>query len=378
MMGRWWVWGTLTLVFCWLPSEGTAQGPAPLSNADQALEQLGKEVADQSRPVEERLEVIQALAGWPTAKSRVALLALLQDPLPAVRGAAAQALGWPGNREAISALRERIAMPGEVAPVKAAVVRSLGTIGDPSVRALVVTATQDPDARVREAALWSVTLGPLVDPAERTTYLIQLAADRALDSIMRCDAIRALAEVKEDRIVDVLIRIIENEPRRTVELPAGQPTQAQVMALRFAQTTDVAAWAAGALGELEARRALPVLLRTAEDTDDFFLRQMSLRSLVAWNVVEAQPVFIRRLEDTLPNNRAAALLGLARLGDRTVIPTVLARLEDASPAVRAQAVATLTVLGDATVRPPLEALQQKEADPEVVRVLEAALSQLPR
>lgn len=378
MMGRWWVWGTLTLVFCWLPSEGTAQEPAPLSNADRALEELGQEVADQSRPVGERLEVIQALAGWTTAKSRMALLALLQDPLPAVRGAAAQALGWPGNREAISALRERIAMPDELAPVKAAAMRSLGTIGDPSVRALVVTATQDPDARVREAALWSVTLGPLVDQADRTTYLIQLAADRALDPITRCDAIRALAEVREDRIVDVLIRIIENEPRHTIALPAGQPTQTEVMTLRLGQARDVAAWAAGALGEHDARRALPVLLRTAEDKDDFFLRQMSLRSLVAWNVIEAQPVFIRRLEDTLPNNRAAALLGLARLGDRTVIPSVLARLEDTSPAVRAQAVATLTVLGDATVRPPLEALQQKESDPEVVRVLEAALSQLPR
>jgi HEAT repeat protein len=245
------------------------------------------------------------------------------------------------------------------------------------VRALVVAATQDPDAGVREAALWSVALGSLVDPADRTSYLIRLAEDRALDGQLRCEALRALAGVNEGGVIEALMRILEHEPRTTIALPAGPPTQQQIMMLRYAQARAPAAWAAAALGELGARRALPLLLRTAEDPNDFFLRLRSIQSLIAWDVAEALPIFVRRLEDPLPDNRVLALIGLAKRGDRTLIDPVLTRLSDQNSVVRAQAVATLAVLGDATVRPPLEALQQKESDSNVLSALEEALSRLP-
>ena len=377
MMGRLWVWGALALVLSSLPSEGKAAGPPPLSNVEPALEELGKQLTDQSQPVAERLAIIRALGVWATAQVRTPLLAALKNPLPELRAEAAQALSWPGNREAIAALRERVNMSGETSTVRAAAIRSLGSIGDPSVRVLVVAATQDPDAGVREAALWSVTLGSLVDPADRTSYLIRLAADRALEAQMRCDAIRVLAGVKEDGVVEALMQIVEHEPPITIALPTGPPSQQQVMALRYAQARDVTAWAAGALGELGARRALPLLLRTAEAPNDYFLRLMAIRSLIAWNAVEALPVFVRRLEDPLPENRISALVGLTRLGDRTVTGPVLARLSDQSPAVRANAVAALAVLGDSKVRPLLEALQQQESDSGVLGVLEEALSRLP-
>ena len=148
------------------------------------------------------------------------------------------------------------------------------------------------------------------------------------------------------------------------------------MALRYAQARDVAAWAAAGLGVLEVRAAVPLLLKTAEDTSDFFLRLMSIRSLITWNVPEAFPVFVRRLEDPLTDNRVLALMGIERLGDRKAVEPVLARITDESPAVRAQAIATLAALGDAKVRPSLEALQQTEPDPNVQGALEAALSRL--
>jgi HEAT repeat protein len=377
MMGRWWIWGTLALVLFWLSSEGRAAGPAPLSNVEPVVGELGKGLADQSRPVAERLEIIRAFGGWATAQVRGPLLAALKDPLPALRVAAARALGWPGNREAVAALRERVDSSGDTAAVRAAAVHSLGTIGDPLVRALVVAATQDPDAGVREAALWSVALGSLVDPADRTSYLIRLAEDRALDGQLRCEALRALAGVNEGGVIEALMRILEHEPRTTIALPAGPPTQQQIMMLRYAQARAPAAWAAAALGELGARRALPLLLRTAEDPNDFFLRLRSIQSLIAWDVAEALPIFVRRLEDPLPDNRVLALIGLAKRGDRTLIDPVLTRLSDQNSVVRAQAVATLAVLGDATVRPPLEALQQKESDSNVLSALEEALSRLP-
>jgi len=339
---------------------------------------MGKKLEDQSRPALERLQIIRAFEEWGTAQVRPPLVAVLKDPLPEIRAAAARALGWPGNDEAVPALRERVETPGEATAVKAAAVRSLGRIGDRSVRALVITTTRDPDASVREAALWSVALGSLVDPADRTFYLMRLAEDRAVEAQLRADAIRALASVKEAGVADGLARILESEPRLTIALPSGRLTTQQTMNLRYAQARDVAGWAARALGQLEARSALPLLLRTAEDPNDFFLRLMSVQSLIAWNVPEALPVLVRRLEDPLPDIRVLALTGVARLGDPKAVDPVLARFSDENPAVRARAVATLAVLGGPKVRPQLEALQQKESDPDVLGALESALSRQAR
>ena len=374
---RLWGCGAMALLLTCVAAQPTA-GAAPSSSAWPILDELGKKLEDPSRPAQERLEIILTFEEWAGAQVRPALVAVLKDPLPAIRAAAAQALGWRGNKEAVPALRERVETPGEAAAVRAAAVRSLGRIGDRSVRALVITATGEPDASVREAALWSVAFGSLVDPSDRTFYLMRLAEDRAVGAQSRVDAIRALASVKEDGVVGGLARILESEPRVTIALPSGTRNDQQVMALRYAQARDVAGWAAGALGQLEARSALPLLLKTAEDPNDFFLRLMSVRSLVAWNVPEAYPVLVRGLEDPLPDIRVVALTGLARLGDPKAVDPVLARLSDASPEVRSMAVPTLALLGGPKVRPQLEAMQQKESDPRVRGVLEAELSRLAR
>ena len=372
-----WTCGAMVLVLTCVAAQPTAEA-APLAPAWPVLEELGKTLEDQSRPTQERLEIILTFEEWAGAQARPPLVAVLKDPLPAIRAAAARALGWPGNDEAVPALRERVETPGEDAAVRAAAVHSLGRIGDRSVRALVIVATGAPDVSVREAALWSVALGSLVDPADRTLYLMRLAQDRAAEAQWRADAIRALASVKEEGVVDGLVRILESEPRRKIALPPGKPTDQQIMALRYAQARDVAGWAAGALGLLDARTSLPLLLRTAEDPNDFFLRLMSVRSLVAWKVPEAYPVLVRRLEDPFPDIRVLALTGLAWLGDPTAVDPVLARLSDANSEVRALAVPTLGHLGGPKVRPQLEAMQQKESDPRVLGALEAELSRLAR
>jgi HEAT repeat protein len=377
MIRRWWLGAALVLIAP-LSSNGQAVERPPLSNAEPALEQLAKELADQSLPLTQRLEIIRVFTGWTTGQVRAPLLAALKDPAPELRAGAARALGWSGHREAIPALRERAEMVGETADVRAAAVHALGIIGDPSARALLVTATKDPDPGVRQAALWGVSLGPLGEPADRTSYLIRIAEDPALDGLLRCDAIRALVNVKEDRVVESLIRILEREPRITIALPQGELNQPQIMELRRVQARDAAAWAAAALGELRAKSALPLLLKTAEDPTDFFLRQMSITSLIVLGGAEARPVFMRRLEDRLPENRVLALMGLTQLADRTAIGSVLAKLTDQDSLVRAQAVVALATLGDAKVRPALESLQRTEGDSNVLGALEEALSRLPR
>lgn len=148
------------------------------------------------------------------------------------------------------------------------------------------------------------------------------------------------------------------------------------MTIRYWQARDVRAWAARGLGELNARAATPLLLTTAEDGGDFFLRMISMEVLIAWDAPEAIPVLVRRLEDPSLEVRMTALLGLSRFRDPIAIEPVAARLTDGHPRVRAQAVTTLAILGDVGVRPRLERLRQTETDSAVQEALEEALARL--
>jgi HEAT repeat protein len=376
-MRRRWIGSVLTLLVSAL-AQGQAVESAPMSNIESALGEVGQALSDLNRPLAERQEMLKALEGWTTPAARDHLLAALKDPAPEIRAGAAAALGWPGNRDAVTVLRARFEATDEPASVRTAALGALGRIGDPSTRPLMLGMAQSPETGFREAALWSLTFGPLVDPADRTAQLMRLAEDRPLDAQLRCDAIRALAAVREDRVIDLLMRLLEQEPRRKIALPPGQPTQQQVMALRFVQARDVAAWAAGALGQLEGKQALPLLLKTAEEPEDFFLRLMSMQALIHWSAPEAVPVLMRRSTDPLPDNRVVALIGLMKLGDKTAVPSVLARLSDDNSSVRAQAVTTLAALGGPSVRPPLEELQRREPSQDVLSALDEALSRLPR
>jgi len=374
---RLWGGGAISLLLTCGTAQPTAVA-APPSPEWPIFAELAKKLEDQSRPAGERLEIILTFEEWAGAQVRSPLVAVLKDPVPAIRAAAARALGWPGNGEAVPALRERVETPGENGAVRAAAVRSLGGIGDRSVRSLVITATGAPDASVREAALWSVTFGSLVDPADRTVYLLRLAEDRAVDAQLRAEAIRVLARVREAGVVDAIVRILESEPRATITIQSDPTNQQETMVRRFAQARDVAAWAAGALGPLEATTALPLLSKTAEDPDDFFLRLMSVRSLAAWNLPEAYPALAKALADPHPEIRIMALTGVARLGDPKAVELVVARLADESSFVRASAVPTLGYLGGPQARPQLEALRETEMDPNVLRALDAELSRLAR
>ena len=150
------------------------------------------------------------------------------------------------------------------------------------------------------------------------------------------------------------------------------------MATRYRQARDVRAWAAMSLGALDARNALPLLLKSAADAGDFFLRLVSVQTLGSWRAPQAVPVLVKRLEDPFDQTRVAALWALGGIGDRSVVDPVLARLSDGVAEVRIQAATTLAELGDPRVRPQLEALQQKETDSRVQDALESALARLPR
>jgi HEAT repeat protein len=367
------LFGTIMLA---VSSAPVTAAPPPLSNPGPILEELERQAQDSALPEMDRVEMIQVLGNWEGSAVRPPLLALLKDPSPSIRAAAARALGWAGNREAVAGLRERVEADGETPAVRAGALEALGRIGDDSVRAVVLANTRSNDASVRGAALWSVTFGSLTSPSDRIALLRQVAKDRGLDLFMRCQSMYTLGGMKDTGSADLLMALLEHEPPMPMPLPGDGASQQELMMTRYRQARDVRAWAAIGLRLMQARVALPLLLKAAEDPDDFFLRLSSVQALVAWNAREALPVLIGRLEDPLQETRITALEGLSKLADPAAVDPALNMLVDRSPLVRAQAIMTLAALGDRRVVPQLEALQKKDEDSTVQQALEKALARL--
>ena len=351
---------------------------APLSSAGPALQALAVQAQDTSLPEAERVDLVKALAGWGTGQVRDVLLALLKDSLPSIREIAAIGLGWRGNGEAVPALRERVEAPGEAPGVRAAALDSLGKIGDASARDAVLASTNDADPQIRRASLGALTTGLLASPADRIPLLRRVVEDGGLDPLMRCEAIQELGKEKDKGSIPLLVRLLEAGPRIPMPVPSASPSQQDIMRLRFQQSRDLRAWAASSLGVLEAKEALPLLLKAAREPDDFFLRVTSMGALITLKAPEAVPVFVQGLHDPFADVRALGLIGLAQVGDSSSGDAVLARLSDPAPVVRAQAVGTLVELRDPRARTELESLRKREVDSAVQQALEAALARLAR
>jgi HEAT repeat protein len=368
--------GVLSLIlFAVVASPGWS---APLSTAGPALQALAAQAQDTSLPEAERVDLVKALGSWGTGQVRDPLIVLLKDPLPSIREAAAIGLGWRENAEAVPALRERVEAPGETPGVRAAALDSLGKIGDPSAREVLLVATNDADPRIRRASLSALTTGLLASPADRVPLLRRVVEDGGLDPLIRCEAIQELGKEKDKGSIPILVRLLEAGPRIPMPLPRESPTQQEIMRLRFQQSRDLRAWAASSLGALEAKEALPLLLKAAREPDDFFVRVTSMGALITLKAPEAVPVFVQGLHDPYADVRALALVGLAQVGDASAGDAVLARFSDPAPTVRAQAVGTLVELRDPRARAEIESLRKKENDSAVQQALEAALARLAR
>jgi HEAT repeat protein len=195
---------------------------------------------------------------------------------------------------------------------------------------------------------------------------------------MRCEAIQELGKEKDRGSIPLLVRLLEAGPRIPMPLPKDNPSQQDIMVLRFQQSRDLRAWAASSLGVLEAKEALPLLLKAAREPDDFFLRVTSMGALVALKAPEALPVFVQGLHDPFADVRALSLTGLAQMGDSSSGDAVLARLNDPAAMVRVQAVGALVELRDPRARTELESLRKRELDASVQQAIEAALPRVPR
>ncbi len=365
--------GALLLVWSSLVSP---VGAAPLSNTGAALADMIAQAKDQKLELGERVQVIEALGKWAAPEVRDPLIELLKDPSPEVRAAAAKGLGWPKNSGALAPLSQIVQNQTEQSAVREAATGALVKIGDTSARQLVLEASREPNARIREEALRGLVGGPLESPADRVALATRAAEDPDLTLPFRADAIRALTATKDPTAVPILLKILETGPRAKIVPPPPKATQSQILASRYQQIGDVRAWAAQGLGELGDRSVLPQLVKATEDADDFFLRYVAAGALVNWRERQALPAFLKLLADPTSEVRTMGVVGVRTVGDASNAEALVARLNDDTIAVRVSAAEALGVIGGPAACPKLKTAYGQEVHPQVRQALEAALARL--
>jgi len=256
------------------------QDPAPLI---QALAE--------SDSTKVRLYAIQELAPLKGKPSVEALEKVLQDADPAVRRAAADALGVQGDPEAGQALIQ--ALQDVDASVRAAAAGALGVL---KVRAAVdalCDRLSDPSAEVAAAA--ARALGELADP-KAVGPLVETFSAPEVDPKVYEEAVNALAKIKDPASAPVLIKLLAS-PREKERWVAVE-----------------------SLGGLRVKEAVPHL------------------AAVIRNKEEKPPI------------REAALAALAKIRDPTALDTVAEALGDEDSRVSDQAFRSLMQLAGSDVR----------------------------
>src|SRR5882762_7846721 len=175
----------------------------------------------------------------------------------------------------------RAAIDDQAGLVKARVVKTLGRTGDPGVISLVESATRDELTTVRIAAY-----GALVRLGKTEVWTELQQAAGSLNPEDRADAIRMMAELKDQRGAPIMMEaLINKQPsvRGTAARGLGHLRQkearAQIEQLLKDPVPTVRESAAGGLAELGGSESVPALNRALSD-GNFTVRASAIAALL--------------------------------------------------------------------------------------------------
>jgi HEAT repeat protein len=200
-------------------------------------------------------------------------------------------------------------------------------------------------------------LGPAVVPS-----LLPMLQEP--NGFVRAAAAEALGRIGDPFAVPALVRLLQDRHSFAWQCAAnalaryGLPVvPALTEALRHRPGRKGAAMALGKIGEASV---IPVLLKAMESADIAFAFDCSLA--IAWIGPSARPYLLEALCDPYEFTRAAAAMGLERVGNSSDVPILLDALQDTGRfgRVRSCAAAALGKLKDPIAVPALlEATQDK-------------------
>jgi HEAT repeat protein len=250
------------------------------------------------------------------------LVGRLKDADETVRCRAAEALGRIADAASVPALAAELEGPGPA--VREAAARALGAFGPAAGSAIpaLLRLLQDPEESVRQAAGEAVgRVGPL--PEEATATLVEGLTSG--DTLVRAQTAEALGAIGE-----------------------GAADAAPALAEALTNGTDhvraKAAEALGKIGETAAEVAVPVLVRALRDNDNW-VSALAAEALGEMGEAagEAVPALVRSLHHINPIVRANAAEAVGKLGEAGAAarPALEAAAADPDGAVRAAALRAL-------------------------------------
>jgi HEAT repeat protein len=356
-----------------------------------------------------RLLAAAALGESGSARARVPLERAARDPDPNVGAAAAESLGLLGDRRALPVLLELLDR-GEFWTAAAALY-SLGRLRDPRVLPAIGEALRDPALRAAAAeAVGEIGSGdgvPLLRPALQAGGEARAAALAALARILGSDPaasvpdwLRADVAASESLLVDRFERENDESTARLLGV-AATPAAVEALLRAVADPDHGPVAAAGLEGVPPRIRSASILSRLASAdptsrtlllgilpplsdrseiravADQLESTDAELRAMAADVLGESEPAAVlEELEGRV--GRPAARLGVAiaygRLGAERCEP-LLSLLRDEDPAVRSAAASALGRCRSEADHLVVEALES-ETDPSVRPALVEALGRL--
>ncbi|MCI0343270.1 MAG: HEAT repeat domain-containing protein, partial [Planctomycetales bacterium] len=360
---------------------------------------LVRVAADPSQETRLRVHATIGLGMLRDGSATGKLLALLARPDEAeVQVAAAMALGLAGDGTAAAALAGLTDSPAAPDPVRVAAVSALGKLGVDQVNGRSVVAMlgrrllTDRDDDVRRAAALVLRRHPAADEARST---LERAARQDRDAVTRGFAMLSLAEVVHARGISEERRAAHGLLERALRfgsdrefgyaaialglLGRGDPGLAAPLRAAFegASTGSDKAACAVALGLLgdtaSCKRIADAVSADGVDPDvrGYCCVALGLLGRDDPGVVS----FLRDLVERahVPELRAAASLALAKLGDRSAIPTLRRAIEDRNRYFQMSATIALGYFRDPETVKDLVAHYRHESNPEARAITIVAL-----
>ncbi len=272
----------------------------------------------------------------------------------------------------------RAAIDDQAGSVKARVVKVLGRTGDPGVISLVESATKDELTTVRIAAY-----GALIRLGRKEAWTQLQQAAESLNPEDRADAIRTIAELKDQRGAPIMIESlaykqpsVRGAAARGLGHLGRKETRGQIEQLLKDPIPAVRESAVGGLAELGGPESVPALTQALSDGNSTVrasaiagLLQLgqpystvahtaqslaqqndtAMRASVAYalgkatkaNAPGAISLLTSLTADPLPGPKIVALRSLGHVGDREIVPLMKESLHDTNDAVRATAAGAL-------------------------------------
>ncbi|MGQ9678761.1 MAG: HEAT repeat domain-containing protein, partial [bacterium] len=305
----------------------------------------------------------------------------LADYNPAVRMAAADALGRIGHRNAASVLA-RIAAEDPSPEVRKTASRALQELSDRSVKSILHSLSPANPGEVNQALNRLIELGdaaipPLIELLNSENQFVRAISAEVLGTLgnpvaidhiarllfdpevnLRIIAVRALGKIRHIRATEKLIRSLEDPDSKVAGLTAnqlellGELAVEPVFTLLTHPSAEVRARAIDVLGRLRYQGACEILSRGLTNKN-ILIRIVSAQALGEIGEVSYAPALVAALDDQNHIVRAMAAEALGKIRDYRASIKLLEMANDPSDLVRSNAFRALGRIGNPAAIPLL-------------------------